>query len=293
MLQQTQVSTVVPYYNEWLRRFPSFSALARASENDVLRAWEGLGYYARARNLHAAAKLVRDRHRGGLPSDIDRMHELPGVGRYIAHAVATFAFDQPVPVVEANTARVLSRLFNLQEPIDRTAGRHALWTSAASLLPRNSARIYNSALIDLGALICLPRPNCGICPVHKFCRATNPENLPAKRPRPQTHALVENHLFISGNNQILLQQARHRWRGMWILPRLNESSTATHPSYSAVFPFTHHRVTLNVFAHRDRNIDNYAARWFGADSLDAIPVPTPHRRAIASLLSHQRRNVEG
>jgi A/G-specific adenine glycosylase len=289
MLQQTQVAAALPYYNEWLRRFPDFAALARASENDVLHAWQGLGYYARARNLHATAKLVQHRNNGRLPRSIDATCRLPGVGRYIAHAVATFAFDQAVPVVEANTARVLSRLFNLQQPIDGTAGRKALWTYATSLVPRHSARIYNSALLDLGALVCLRRPKCAICPVKRFCRASRPETLPVKRARPHVQHLVENHAFLSRRNKVLLQQAQRRWRGMWILPPLNAKSTMTRAIYSEVFPFTHHRVMLNVFARRECKVDRHGAgfataRWFAVGDLDSIPIPSPHRRAIDDLV---------
>src|SRR5438270_2875722 len=121
MLQQTQVATVITYYHAWLRRFPSFVSLARASENDVLRAWQGLGYYARARNLHATAKVVVHRRRGLFPRSIEQMQKLPGIGKYTAHAVASFAFNQSVPIVEANTARVLTRLFNLRNAIGSVA----------------------------------------------------------------------------------------------------------------------------------------------------------------------------
>ena len=122
MLQQTQVATVIPYYHKWLRRFPDFASLARASENEVLRAWQGLGYYARARNLHATAKTVMDRHGGNFPRGIEQMRQLSGIGKYTAHAVASFAFNQSVPIVEANTGRVLARLFNLRESIDSDLG---------------------------------------------------------------------------------------------------------------------------------------------------------------------------
>src|SRR5438094_2868033 len=205
MLQQTQVSTVIPYYNEWLRRFPDFAALARASESDILHAWQGLGYYARARNLHAVAITVQNRRGGRFPRRIAAMRALPGVGRYTANAIATFAFDRPVAIVETNTARVLARLFNLCSPIDRTAGRQALWKRASMLVPRYSARIYNSALVDLGALVCVPhQPKCGICPVKKFCRAKNPEALPIKKMRSPTLRLTENHAFVVQPNRILL-----------------------------------------------------------------------------------------
>jgi len=144
MLQQTRVATVLSYYNEWLQRFPDFATLARASEASVLHAWQGLGYYARARNLPATAEIVVDRYGGHFPHAIARMRELPGIGRYTANAIATFAFDQSVPIVEANTARVLTRLFNFRRPIDCTAGREALWKRAAMLVPKRSAGIVRS-----------------------------------------------------------------------------------------------------------------------------------------------------
>ncbi len=127
MLQQTQVATVIPYYDEWLRRFPDFATLAAASENDVLHAWQGLGYYARARYLHAAAQFVMQNFGGELPADTAKIAQLPGVGRYTAGAIASFAFDLPEPIVDANIARVLARLTNYKIPIDTSAGRAHLW----------------------------------------------------------------------------------------------------------------------------------------------------------------------
>jgi A/G-specific adenine glycosylase len=285
MLQQTQVGTVLPYYKDWLRRFPNFAALARASETEVLHGWQGLGYYARARNLHSTARQVVDGHRGRFPKSIEQMQSLPGVGKYTAHAVATFAFDQPVPIVEANTSRVLARLFNLRIPIDSTAGRNALWNYAAGLTPKKASAAYNSALLDLGALVCLPRkPKCGVCPVKQFCRAKNPRSLPIKRPRPATKQFVEKHSFVIRNDKLLLAQSANRWRGMWILPPLDLSSKRNGAIYKATFPFTNHRVTLQIFRHRERKIDSSLKRWFSFRKLDSIPIPSPHRRAIDALL---------
>ena len=288
MLQQTQVAAVIPYYKEWLRRFPDFAALARAPECDILHAWQGLGYYARARNLHAVAKTVQYRHEGRFPRNLAAIGEFPGIGRYTANAVATFAFDQPVPIVETNTARVLARLFDFHGPIDRAAGREELWKRARTLVPKYSARIYNSALVDLGALICSPRqPKCAICPVKKFCRAKDPETLPNKKARPPTLRLTEHHAFIARQETILLQQANRRWRGMWILPPLQRRSANPRPVYRSIFPFTNHRVALNVYALRRKKIDNRSQRWIRVDSLDSIPIPSPHRRAIAALVSNR------
>jgi A/G-specific adenine glycosylase len=289
MLQQTQVATVLSYYNKWLRRFPDFATLAHASEADVLHAWQGLGYYARARNLRATAGIVVNRHGGHFPHKIARMRELPGIGRYTANAVATFAFNQSVPIVEANTARVLTRLFNFQKPIDCTAGREALWKRAAMLVPKSSAGTYNSALIDLGALVCLPRqPKCEICPVKKFCRARNPETLPIKKARLPTRQLVETHALIVKESKVLLAQSRARWRGMWILPPLQTRSTTKRAVHMSIFPFTHHRITLAVYRHRAPPKIFSNQKWFEISALKNIAMPSPHRRATRHLLTAGR-----
>ena len=288
MLQQTQVATVIPYYHKWLRRFPDFASLARASENEVLRAWQGLGYYARARNLHATAKTVMDRHGGKFPQDIDQMRQLSGIGKYTAHAVASFAFNQSIPIVEANTGRVLARLFNLRESIDSDLGRRTLWQHAASLLPKSDAATFNSALLDLGALICVVRkPKCDVCPVKALCRAKNPGALPVRNSRPETKRLIETHSLIVRRGRILLEQSRRRWRGMWILPPLvvgclKQSCFQRQPVYESVFPFTHHRVTLSVYRRPVPKRIAPGQRWFG--SIDEVAMPSPHRRAAQSLI---------
>ena len=286
MLQQTQVATVRPYYAKWSRRFPTFNALAAASESEVLNAWQGLGYYARARNLRSTAKIVVNRHDRSFPNAIEQMQKLPGIGKYTAHAIATFAFDQSVPIVEANSARVLSRLFNLQRPIDSTSGQKTLWNRAATLVPQKQAAKYNSALLDLGALVCLPRnPKCSICPVRKFCCAKNPESLPIKRSAPVTRELLEQHAFVLRADKILLTKSSKRWRGMWILPPLNGRSCSNAAIYKAVFPFTNHRITLHVLRRRQHRVGNQSKRWFGLGELSSIPIPSPHRRAIEALLN--------
>jgi A/G-specific adenine glycosylase len=278
MLQQTTVTAVIPYFERWMRRFPDVIKLAAASENDVLHAWQGLGYYTRARNLHAAAKRIA---RDGWPADLE---QLPGVGRYTAKAIATFAHDRAVPLVEANIARLLARLTNYQFQIDNAAGVDHLWSTAEALLPKQNASRYNSALMDLGATICVSgMPRCNECPVRAFCTAVDPASLPRKVARASTKRLIENHAYVRRNGSVLLEQAQHRWRGMWILPRLM-ARPATAAIHRSEFPFTHHKITLTVFNAAELP-DNEQHRWFTLSEVATIPLPSPHRRALDALLA--------
>lgn len=294
MLQQTQVSTVIPYYIEWMRRFPHFAALAASSEHEVLHAWQGLGYYARARNLRSAAQTVMEKHHGRFPHSLDAIRDLPGVGRYTANAIVTFAFNQSVPIVEANIARLLARLFNLQIPIDTSHGRETLWQHASDLLPNWEAAIHNSALMDLGALVCGTRPNCGACPVRNFCRAAEPSKLPIKRARPSIMLRTEHHGFSVRRGRVLLEQSQDRWRGMWMLPRLANAPAKCKPLHVSEFPFTNHRITLTVFPEPAavRPAKSFQ-RWFPIDGLASIPLPSPHRRALETLISARSQRLCG
>ncbi|MBA2270335.1 MAG: A/G-specific adenine glycosylase [Chthoniobacterales bacterium] len=285
MLQQTQVTTVIPFYTEWLRRFPDVKTLAAASEPEVLHAWQGLGYYARARNLHAAAKALVENYGGLFPSAAAELQKLPGVGRYTANAVSTFAFNSSLPIVEANTARLFARLQNIQTRIDSGTGRQRLWDFAISLIPERNAAAHNSALMDLGAMICVGgEPKCSICPVRAFCCAENPAMLPIKAARTPLKLLTEHHRFSSDNSSVLLEQSRGRWRGMWILPRLTSVAAEEPVLYSADFPFTHHRITLRVCAAPPQTRAGATERAFSFDEVHAIPMPSPHRRALNALL---------
>lgn len=224
---------------------------------------------------------------GHFPTSPNSIRDLPGVGRYTANAVAIFAFDQPAPIVEANIARVLSRLFDLQIPIDTNVGREYLWSYATRLLPRRNAREYNSALMELGALVCGTRPKCGVCPVKGFCRTTAPSFLPRKKPRRALQRRTENHTFVARRGRVLLEQSADRWRGMWILPRLAEApkSRSLHRSE---FPFTHHRITLAVYRGNGIVKQTATCRWFSRGELASIALPSPHRRALADILASNR-----
>ncbi len=188
MLQQTRVEAVIPYFARWMRRFPTVQSLASAPERDVLSAWEGLGYYSRARNLHKSAKIVADQHDGQLPNKILELRKLPGIGRYTAAAIASIAFQQDAATLDGNLKRVLARIFDVSTPADSTEGENILWQLAETHLPPGRASDYNQALMDLGATICLPRsPRCLICPAQELCLAREQgiqEQRPVMKPKP-------------------------------------------------------------------------------------------------------------
>ncbi|HSG04908.1 MAG TPA: A/G-specific adenine glycosylase, partial [Nitrospiria bacterium] len=166
MLQQTQVDTVIPYYHRFLKAFPTVSKLSRAPERKVLKLWEGLGYYSRARNLHRAAKEVHSGFEGKVPDTLEKLESLPGIGRYTAGAVASIAFDRRTPIVDGNVKRVLCRLFAIEDDPAATSVKNRLWELAESLVPGKSPGDFNQALMEFGATLCRPRnPSCGECPV--------------------------------------------------------------------------------------------------------------------------------
>jgi len=194
MLQQTQVQTVIPYYERWIRSFPTFKSLASGPLNKVLKQWEGLGYYSRARNLHALAKRVMKDYGGHLPGDEEALRSLPGIGRYTSGAVLSIAFGKPIPLVDGNVARVFSRFFAIRKNISLAKTQQELWRLAAELVPPTNPGDYNQALMELGATVCLPRtPDCPQCPLRPGCKAVRfglQYRLPIKkkkRPTPHFH----------------------------------------------------------------------------------------------------------
>jgi len=224
MLQQTRVESVIPYFERWMGRFPDVNSLARASEQDVLNAWEGLGYYSRARNLHKAAGIVTDEYSGQLPGDVDALRRLPGIGRYTAAAIASMAFGLDVPTLDGNLRRVLARLFDVSQPADSPAGEARLWELAAAHLPKGRAGDYNQALMDLGATICLPKnPRCPVCPLTEICRARRlgiQEKRPVLKPKKPTPHYVHAAGVIIRNGRVLLAKrpSAGLLGGMWEFP---------------------------------------------------------------------------
>lgn len=224
MLQQTQVGKVIPYYTRWMERFPDLTTLAIASQQEVLRLWEGLGYYSRARNLHHAAQIVRDEYNGLLPRQVHELRSLPGIGRYTAGAIASIAFGEDQPTLDGNIRRVLARVFDVRLPARSRESEQVLWDLAASNLPPGKAGKYNQALMDLGATICKPRlPDCPRCPLKDICQAYA-LGVQAERPvtfrKPATPHYNVTAAVIWRDGQALIGQrpSRGLLGGLWEFP---------------------------------------------------------------------------
>jgi A/G-specific adenine glycosylase len=229
LLVQTTVAAAIPYYHRFLGRFPTPAALAAAPIEDVLKTWEGLGYYRRARQLHAAAQAIVAEHGGAVPGDPAALRALPGVGRYIAGAVASIAFGRPEPILEANTQRLLARLLTLSTPLAAKSTQDRLWEAAARLVPADRPGPFNQALMDLGAMVCIPRnPRCLGCPVALHCRARalgRQDDLPvvpekaAPLPVEEAAALVAH----AGRLLVVRRAPGTLWGGFWEFPTIHVS----------------------------------------------------------------------
>jgi len=225
MLQQTQVATVCDYYKRFIQRFPNVQALADAQETDVLRMWEGLGYYRRARQMHAAAQQIQEQHQGVFPTDLESVLALPGVGRYTAGAITSIAYDLPAPILEANTIRLFARLIGLRSDPTTSDSQKQLWAFAEAILPRKNAGRFNQSLMELGSLLCTPKsPRCDACPVADQCAAFAGElqsKIPAPKKKVQYEEVTEAAVIVRHGECVLVRQCAkgERWAGLWDFPR--------------------------------------------------------------------------
>ncbi len=289
MLQQTTIPTVLNRYAAWMAQFPTPAALARASEEEALRSWEGLGYYSRVRSLRSAAQIITSQYGGVFPRDSKQLKRLPGIGDYTVGAVLSFAFNIPATLVDANVARVLARLDNVSVPVDTAEGKKHLSKRAAELLDREQPRAFNSAIMELGQTFCLPnRPNCLLCPCREYCRAESPELLPVKSPR---HEIVkETHcdlLCVTPKGLLLEKQAEgKRHRGMYRLPRrtpeeMRHLPLLTKQNYSV----THYKITRFLYSSNDEDAAHPHEEWVPLSSLEAIPMASPDRKILRRFLA--------
>ena len=317
MLQQTQVETVLPYFERWMARFPDLRSLAAADEGEVAKLWEGLGYYSRARNLQKAARTMVEEEYLSPPCDAGKLSAYPGFGPYTAGAVASIAGNEPVAAVDGNVERVTSRLCDVAEPAGSTALKKAATEIVLSMMPTGYARAFNQALMELGALICLPKnPKCGECPWGDCCLAER-RGTKLERPLPKRRPATEKVeawavLWSHGENFLLSRRPKTGlWAGMWEIPwfarttenapadvgafakKLNLECSSCDEIGTVRFSFTHHRVTAWFVACGLKTLSPMLRRkiregeWgtFTPKDLASLPLPAPTRKCLALLKS--------
>ena len=315
MLQQTQVDTVIPYYHRFLKAFPTVSSLARAPLQDVLKVWENLGYYSRARNIHAAARVIVEKFSGRIPDNLEAIKTLPGIGQYSAGAILSIAYGQAHPAVDGNVRRILCRLFAIRKPIDDAQEKKQLFELAASLIPARHPGDFNQALMDLGATICKPKnPDCSRCPVANLCQAqlNNLQNVlpiirkaPAIPYRQAVAAVIRN---LDGLLLVVQRPASGLLASLWKLPggfiKAGEDTekslrrsvkeelgisirTGKHLT-SVNHTYTHFRITLHAYECRllkgtPKPLECQNWRWASLTDLKKLPLSKIDRMILAEI----------
>ncbi|MBS3758819.1 MAG: A/G-specific adenine glycosylase [Desulfobacterales bacterium] len=318
MLQQTQVNTVISYYKRFLDQFPDIFYLAAADAQDVLKCWEGLGYYARARNLHSAARRLVAENQGRIPCEWAAFRKLPGVGDYIASAVLSIAFGKPYPMVDGNVKRVLSRLFAINAPVNRSASYRIFRETARMLLDKTIPGRFNQAVMEVGAIVCKPRrPDCDACPVRRWCRALADDRVAGYPVRIKRTPVPEYRMAIGvvakGRKLLIVQRPYDGMLGgLWEFPggvRQSGESAASACARSVGetvgleveiesrltrirHAYTHFKVVADVFlcryrGGRVRRNGPIAHQWVLAKGLSRYPLPGSHHKFIPALLENR------
>jgi A/G-specific adenine glycosylase len=306
MLQQTQVSTVIPYYERFLERFPDVGALAAAPLDEVLHLWSGLGYYARARNMHRAAMRVVDEHGGEFPADFAGIAALPGIGRSTAGAILALAHDERLPILDGNARRVLARYFGVAGTGADRSGVKRLWELAERCTPHERVAEYTQAIMDLGATVCVRRrPLCARCPLATGClarRTGRQHELPAPRHAPargRRHAFMVVALGASGNVLLERRPESGVWGGLWCLPEFSTATAAAsfanslgatevpRPLAALEHAFTHFDLTITPLlvrcAAKDAVMEEGTSLWYNVREPAAVGVPAPITALFSQL----------
>lgn len=289
MLQQTRIGTVLGkgYFTRFMAAFPDVASLAAADDTSLLKAWEGLGYYRRARMLRAAAASVLEIHGGTFPQEENELLALPGIGPYTAAALLSFSFGKPSALVDGNVSRVLSRLMDDPAPIDSTAAikRHRQW--ALSLCDPDNPRNHNYAMMELGQTVCRPGvPLCEMCPVSRFCKAREPEKLPVKKKAPAVTEITEHAIWAQDTEgRILLHcESGSRRKGLWKLPLRSADSCTSYPLlFETTYPITRYKVHLKIHGAGSAH-PGEGEEWITPGRLPSLPLAAPFRRALERLL---------
>lgn len=309
MLQQTQAATVVPYFERFIAQFPTIKSLANAEEQEILRAWQGLGYYRRARNLHQAARTIMAELGGVIPQDVTALQNLPGIGQYTAGAIASIAYDIKAPILDGNVARVFSRVFAIEQSIDDPATRARLWGLAGQLVDGTRPGDFNQSIMDLGAMVCTAKSaSCLLCPLAAMCEAHSrgmvaelPVRTSKKKPLPVTHHV----LAIHRRGRFLFERRPDNglWAGMWQMPtmecdgpddgsglndwaktRLGLSIVEKKVVHTFTHQTTHRTVRFIVYLVAwPRGRKHEASQWRSLDDLDDLPLSVPQQKAADHL----------
>jgi A/G-specific adenine glycosylase len=292
MLQQTQIATVLGkgYYKRFIDTFPDVMTLAAADDASLLKAWEGLGYYRRARMLRDTARAVLERHAGKFPHDLDALLALPGIGPYTAGALRAFAFGLPAVLVDGNISRVISRLMDFSKPVDGSAGQKQIWDWAGELADDKHPRVHHAALMELGQRICRPGvPDCLACPVAAFCRTREPTTLPVKERKVAITAVDEHALWLRDKEgRILMQhESGKRRTGLWKLPVRDAGEIGHLPVIAEhVYGITRYRVRLRVHQGRAKGFKPAAGEsWVVPQAIAGLAMAAPFRLVLEGLLA--------
>jgi len=312
MLQQTQVTTVIPYFNQFIKKFPNLKKLAQADEEEILHLWSGLGYYHRARHLHTTAKIIYEQYKGVFPDNINDIQALPGIGRSTAGAILSIAFNQSTPILDGNVKRVLSRIKGINDPIDDKKIENELWKWATYYTPKNRIADYTQAMMDFGSIVCTrKKPLCETCPITKNCLAHQKKLvhiIPQKKSSRELPIRHATFIIIKNKDLVLLykRSAKGVWGGLWSLPEISgdfdkklihlfckKHFTQTNLSYQLLKKFKHRfsHYELNlipILIHTNKKIINsigeYGQIWYNLNNPQEIGLPKPIKTILSNMI---------
>ena len=302
MLQQTQVETVIPYYEAFIKTFPQIKTLAESSEEQVMSLWSGLGYYSRARNIHKTAKIILNEYKGKFPQDFKNLVELPGIGPSTAGAILSLAFELPGVILDGNVKRVITRFKGITNPIDNNETHKKVKSFAEGFLPKDSFREYSQGIMDLGSLLCRPKnPICNSCPVNKNCQALKlgiQEKIPLKKTSKPKKEKKIDWLLISSKNKILLKRndSKGIWKNLWLFPdkdilsKDNISLLEKKESLpEIVHNLSHRKLNISTVKYQIKNkdrlkIDRSSSVWVSKADSVKMGMPKPIKEIINNYL---------